>query len=198
MAGVRVILASRSAARRKMLEEAGVKFESVSADLDEEALTKKMLAAGTEIDGIAPGLARAKALYVAERNPGALVIGADQTLDIEGKMMTKAASVEDAKNKLKALRGKAHRLISAVCVVHDDKILWEEARSANLTMHDFDDVFLDSYAANASEALTRSVGAYEIEGEGRKLFSAVAGDMDTIMGMPLAGLMGFLKQEGAL
>lgn len=196
MARGRVILASKSAARRKMLEEAGVKFECAAADLDEEALAKKFFAQGVKIEDIAASLAQAKALHVAKENPGALVIGADQTLDIEGRIMTKAASVEDAKDKLRQLRGKTHRLISAVCVVRGDKVLWEEASSAKLTMRDFDDAFLESYTQEAGEALTRSVGAYEIEGEGRKLFSAIEGEMDTIMGMKLAGLLNFLEKEG--
>ncbi len=198
MAGVRVVLASRSAARQKMLEEAGVTFECTAADIDEAAVTKTLLEQDTPVDQIALSLAQEKALHVAKENPGALVVGADQTLDIDGEMLTKASSEEDAIDKLWHLRGRTHRLISAVCVVHGDDILWQESDAALLTMHNFDEAFLNLYAAAAGEALTRSVGAYEIEGEGRKLFSAVEGDMDTIMGMPLAGLVAFLKQEGAL
>ena len=105
---IKIILASRSAARRRMLEAAGVEFECVAADLDEESITKKLLAQGTAIEKIAPALAQEKALHVARAHPAAFVIGADQTLDFENGMLSKAGSPTDAKDKLKRLRGKTH------------------------------------------------------------------------------------------
>ncbi len=191
----KIILASRSLARQKMLEEAGLEFDCVPADLDEENMIEEMLQQGTDVKEIAGHLARAKALHIAKSNSDGLVIGADQTLDLGGEMLSKAYSEQDAKDKLKLLRGKTHRLISAACVVCGNKILWEGSDSAALTMKDFDDDELEDYIKVAGEALTRSVGAYEIESEGRELFSNIKGDTHTILGLPLTQLLAYLEGQ---
>jgi len=191
----KIILASRSIARRNMLQNAGLIFESEPADLDEDSITRELLEAGTDIEKIAEELAGRKALHVSGNHPQALVIGSDQTLDFDGKLLSKAKSPEEAKEKLKALRGKTHRLISAASVAQGDKTLWGESECAELTMRDFDDAFLDDYIKVAGEALTQSVGAYEIENEGAKLFSDVEGDTHTILGLPLEKLLDYLQEE---
>lgn len=190
----KIILASRSLARRCLLEAAGIEFDCMPADLDEEKTMQELLSNGFEIEKIALALARAKALYVAKDNPGAHVIGADQTLDLDGEILSKADSVTDAKDKLKRLRGKTHRLVSAACVAHGEVILWEAQESAELTMKNFDDDFLDDYCEKAGAALMRSVGAYEIEDEGAKLFSEIKGDTNTIQGLPLSALLDYLRK----
>ncbi|GJL86270.1 MAG: Maf-like protein [Micavibrio sp.] len=190
-----IILASRSMARRRMLNSAGLEFKCVAADLDEGAITEKLLEKKTPVEKIAATLAREKALHIAKGYPTSLIIGADQTLDFEHGVLSKADSLMDAREKLKILRGKTHRLVSAVCVVRGGEIMWEATDSAELTMIDFDDDYLESYIGAAGDALTHSVGAYEIENEGVKLFSDIKGDTDTILGLPLSKLLDYLTQE---
>jgi septum formation protein len=187
----KIILASQSRPRRALLKNAGIKFRVVPADIDEKKFSK-----GLKPVKAAQELAKRKALAMAAKHPGALVIGADQILECSGKIFTKAKNKKDAEKKLKLLRGKTHRLISAVCVVQDKKILWTHTGKAKLTMHDFDDVFLKKYTARAGPALTRAVGAYELEGAGAWLFKNVQGDHFTILGLPLLPLLKFLKSHG--
>ena len=195
---MKLILASKSAARQTMLQSAGLEFESHPADLDENAITsaqQKLEKPPQEIAGV---LACEKALHVAKNFPDAIVIGSDQILECENKMLTKAANRDEARAKLKKLRGKTHHLFSAVAVAKNDKILWQDTQCAFLTMYDFDDQFLESYLEKAGEALTRSVGAYELESIGTRLFESIEGDYFTILGMPLLSLLTYLRtQHGA-
>ena len=191
-----LILASGSAARKAMLDAVHIPYTAHSADLDEEAITQKTLAEeGGSPAACALRLAQAKALAVAPLYPDSLVIGSDQVLACEGTLFSKATDAYDAKNKLRILRGKTHQLISAVCVVQNTDILWSHTGEAHLTMRDFDDLFLEAYAAKAQDALCACVGAYKIEGLGVWLFSAIEGDHFTIMGMPLLPLLTYLHDE---
>lgn len=190
-----LILASGSAARRSMLENAGLVFSVMPSQIDEAEIKDKLSAENTAPRDIAMALAKAKALDVAQSHGGAIVIGADQVLAFEGEILDKAQSEDDALEKLKALRGKTHTLISAVSVAIDDDIVWEYSDEATMTMHDFDDDFLDLYCQRAGEALTRSVGAYELESYGSWLFSAVEGSFFTVLGMPLLPLLDYLRNE---
>lgn len=187
----RIILASQSRARQALLKNAGIKFRAIPADIDEKKFSK-----GLKPVKAAQELAKRKALVVAAKNPGALVIGADQVLECGGKIFSKARDKKNAEKKLKLLRGKTHHLISAVYVVQDKKILWAHTGKAKLRMHNFDDAFLKSYMAKAGPALTRAVGAYELEGAGAWLFKSVHGDYFTILGLPLLALLKFLKSYG--
>lgn len=188
---MKIILASKSKARATMLKNAGIEFEIRPADIDE---TKEQQSGASPMD-IAQNLAAQKALAVAKNADDALVIGADQILVCEGGLLTKAASKDEAREKLKTLRGKTHQLISAVSVAKGDKILWGTAQAAFLTMHDFDDDFLQEYLEEAGEALTRSVGAYELESSGVHLFENIEGDYFTILGMPLLHVLTYLRNE---
>ncbi len=187
-----IILASGSAARQKMLADTNLSFRVVPANIDEEALVKEM---PMNIPAITEALAKAKALNVSKQHPEALVIGSDQTLDFKGQLLNKAKTKEDAAEKLKSLRGQKHTLHSSVCVVHGDAVLFSNSDRATLTMHNFDDAFLETYMEQDPDALISCVGAYKIEGEGKKLFSEVTGDYYTIMGMPLAPLLSYLETE---
>lgn len=189
-ANKKIILASGSFARKSMLQSAGLDFKVIPADIDESALMKP----GADTSQITERLAVAKAQYVAADYPEALVIGSDQTLEFEGRVLSKSPTVENGKEVLRMLGGKTHRLYSSVCVVAGgDDVLFKHTDYADLTMHDFDEEFLETYAARDADALVSCVGGYKIEGAGAWLFSDVKGDYYTIMGMPLLPLLAFLR-----
>lgn len=187
-----IILASGSAARKMMLDNAGVSYMAIPADIDEQAIID---AGEGTIAEITQTLAQNKALHIAQENPDAIVIGSDQTLEFEGQILSKAKNVQDARGKLRSLRGNTHYLHSAVSVVRGDHTLFTHIESAELTMHDFDDAFLDTYMQRDPDALLSCVGGYKIEGAGAWLFSSIKGDNFTIMGMPLLPLLCFLREE---
>ncbi len=190
---MKLVLASRSLARKNMLRGASLEFEIHPADLDEDTITKTQCDAGASPQEIAKILANEKASSVAKQFPDALVIGSDQILQCDGSMLTKASNKNEAREKLKPLRGKTHDLISSVSVAKNDEILWSDTQCAFLTMHNFDDEFLETYIEVAGEALTRSVGAYELESTGVQLFESIEGDYFTILGMPLLSLLTYLR-----
>jgi septum formation protein len=192
-----VVLASKSLARRAVLEGAGVPVEIAVAGVDEEAVKASMLAEGATPRDIADALAELKALKVARARPE-LVVGADQTLEFEGGLYDKVANLDEARERLKLLRGKPHRLHSAVVVARDGAPVWRELASATLTMRNFSDGFLEDYLATEGAAALGSVGCYRLEGPGAQLFSKIEGDYFAILGMPLLGLLEFLRQHGAL
>lgn len=187
----RIILASRSKARIEMLVKAVLPFESIPADIDEQAIAKGI----QEADSIAMELARQKALAVSEKYPEALVIGSDQVLECEDSILSKANNKEEAEGKLKFLRGKKHRLISGIAAAQNGKIIWQDSDEAYLTMRNFDDAFLQRYLNVAGEVLTSCAGAYALEESGAWLFEEVKGDYFTILGMPLIKLLNYLQNE---
>ena len=186
-----LVLASQSVARQNMLSAAGLEFEVHPANIYEETFQNSD-AAPIEI---AKTLAQQKALAISEKFPECLVIGSDQILEFEGSLLTKAKNANAAREKLKTLRGKTHHLFSAVAVAKNNEILWDDAQGAFLTMHNFNDEFLDDYIDRAGEALTRSVGAYELESIGSQLFESIEGDYFTILGMPLLSLLSYLRTQ---
>jgi len=192
-----VILASKSASRRAVLQAAGVPFEAASAGVDEDAAKVELLARGADPKAIAEALAEQKALAVSRLRP-ALVIGADQTLELEGGLYDKVESVEAAGERLKHLRGKAHQLHAAVVVAQDGTVIWRETVSATLAMRDFSDAFLDAYLAEEGEACLGSVGCYRLEGPGAQLFDRIEGDYFAILGLPILGLFDLLRQHQVL
>ncbi len=188
----RLILASGSRARAEMLRGAGLEFDIIPADIDESAVQQDR---GKSPCEMALALAQQKALHVAAKNPDALVIGGDQVLSFEGEIMAKAATPDEAREKLRYLSGKTHTLISAAALARDGELLWSYADEAHLHMHELDEAFLEDYIAKAGAALTRSVGAYELEAHGAWLFSAVEGDYFTVLGLPLLPLLGHLRTK---
>ena len=192
-----LILASSSAIRAAMLAGAGVVFETISPGVDEEAVKAAMLAASLGPRDIGIHLAEAKALAVSTRRAG-LVIGADQTLDLDGCLHDKPTTLYEARERLGNLRGRDHRLHSAVILARDGDVVWRDCASATLTMRDFSDAFLDAYIDREGEAILSSVGAYRLEGVGAQLFAAIEGDYFTILGLPLLSLLEALRREGVL
>lgn len=192
-----IILASKSAARRAVLTGAGVPFEVFVAGVDEDAVKTAMLAEGASPRDVADALAELKAIRVSRARPG-FVIGSDQTLEFEGRLYDKAETLEAAAERLRTMRGKPHKLHSAVVVARDGEPIWREIVSATLTMRDFSDAFLADYLAAEGEHALGSVGCYRLEGPGAQLFSKIEGDYFTILGLPLMGLLDLFRRHGAL
>jgi septum formation protein len=191
-----LILASQSKARYHMLRAAGLSFMVQDPDLDETAMQQKLKESMVPPEMVAQALAHAKALSIAHKRPADLVIGADQILYCNGRIYSKAQDVEEARAVLKSLSAKQHELISAVCVAHQDRVIWQQTDRARVTFRTLDDRTIDQYCALAQSALLRSVGAYEVEGMGGWLIDRIEGDHFTIMGLPLLPLLHFLRGRG--
>lgn len=191
-----LILASQSKARYHMLRSAGLNFAVQDPDINEAALQTKMRDSLTPADVMAQALAQAKGFSIGVRNPDSLVIGADQVLYCNGRIFSKATDMEEAKAHLKYLSGKTHQLISAVCLVQKDKVIWSHVERAKLTMRAMDEATIDRYCSRAGDGILRSVGAYELEGLGAWLFDHIEGDHNTILGMPLLPLLHTLRNKG--
>ncbi len=191
-----VVLASTSASRRALLQGAGVRFSARSPGVDETAAKAALLGEGLGPRDVADALAELKAVRI--RAPGALVIGADQTLDLDGELIDKAESLEDARERLRRLRGRQHKLHSGVVVARDRQPIWREVSTATLWMRPFSDTFLEDYLAREGDALLGSVGCYRLEDIGVQLFSRIEGDYFTILGLPILGLLDLLRRHDVL
>jgi septum formation protein len=191
-----LVLASQSRARQALLANAGIDFEAIPAEIDERAMQQSSsLSAPGEIASL---LAREKALWVSSRKPGQFVIGADQTLAQGSRLFSKPAGRAQAAEQLHALAGRSHELRSAVAVARDGRILFESVTLARMTMRRLGEAEIDAYLDEAGEAVTSSVGAYQLEGPGVHLFERIEGDHFTILGLPLLPLLAFLRSERLL
>jgi septum formation protein len=194
----RLILASASTARARMLEAAGVAFTIEPAAIDEGRIKAAAREAGQTAITCALTLAAEKARAISQRHPESLVIGGDQILVAGAEWFDKPADLVEARAQLQALRGRIHALATAVCVMRSEEGLWHATSMPELTMRRFTDAFLDRYIAEEGEALTESVGAYRLEGRGVQLFARISGDHFAVLGMPLLELLDFLRERGAL
>lgn len=194
MTTARLILASKSAARREVLTNAGVPFDIHVAGIDEDALKVP----GVDARELAIELAKAKALAVSAIHPDAVVLGADQTLAFDGGLVSKAPSLEAARARLASMRGKAHQLHSGVALAKGGEILWADADTAHMLVRDFSDGFLNDYITTEGEELLHCVGSYRLEGMGSQLFDKVEGDYFTVLGMPLWLVLEQLRRFKAL
>ena len=189
----KLILASQSRARKLLLANAGLQFEAMPADIDERSLQQgSKLSAPGEIAGL---LAREKARWVSARKAGHYVIGADQTLALGSRLFNKPDGRAAAAEQLRALSGQTHELHSAIAVVLDDKIMFETVAVARMSMRPLSGDDIRNYLDEAGEAVTTSVGAYQLEGLGVHLFERIEGDHFTILGLPLLPLLAFLRRE---
>lgn len=193
-----VVLASASRPRAALLTGAGIAFTTDPPAIDEAAVKASIRGEGGSAAAAAEALAALKAQQVSRRHPGALVIGADQMLECGAAWFDKPTDPAQARRHLKALRGQAHDLISAVAVVRDGTVLWHHVERATLTMRPFSEAFLDDYLARAGESARRSVGVYEMEGLGIQLFSRIDGDYFAILGLPLLPILDFLRGHGVI
>lgn len=191
--GPMLILASQSPARKALLSQAGLRFSSVAAEIDERSIESAVLAAGGDGRDVALRLAERKAAAVAARHPGAIVIGADQTLSLGPELLHKPANRSEAAAQLEQLRGKTHRLNAAVALVRDDALLWSGLDTAELTLRSFSAAELDDVLDREGEAILTSVGGYRLEGPSIRLFETVSGDYFTILGLPLLPLLAALR-----
>lgn len=194
--GERLMLASKSAARRAMLDGAGVPFSVEVADVDEAAV--KAAHDPADAAGLAEELARVKALAVSRRDPEAWVLGADQTLAFDGGLVSKAGSAAEARARLSSMRGRTHHLHSGAALARNGQVVWSGVDTAAMRVRDFSDAFLDAYLAAEGEALLACVGSYRLEGMGAQLFEAVDGDYFTVLGMPLWPVLAELRRAGVL
>lgn len=199
-----LILASQSASRRAMLEAAGVPFEARSPNVDEEAFKAQFRADGHDARHLADALAELKARRLSDRLPGALVLGCDQTLEIEGTggergaMIDKAEDREQAADILRQLSGRTHFLHSAAVLCEGGAPVWRQIETARMTVRPLSDAFIDAYLDREWKECRWCVGCYRIEGPGVQLFSAVRGTQFAIQGLPLIGLLDFLRVRGVL
>lgn len=193
-----LILASGSQVRIKMLHNAGLVFETIPAQIDERALETSMLESGCTAQEIGQALAIEKARFIAQKNPDALVIGADQILIFEGKIYSKPQDLDEARIRLKSFAGKTHQLLSAGCIMRNDELLWQASDEVNLQMRAVDDAFIDRYIQACGEDVLSSVGAYKIEEEGSWLFEKIDGDFFTVLGFPLLPFLGYLQDNNFL
>ncbi|WP_185984185.1 Maf-like protein [Aureimonas mangrovi] len=198
MSSQKIVLASGSTHRAALLRNAGLAFTVSPSTLDERELEAPLERSGASPADIAEVLAEAKAVDVSERSPGALVIGADQTLDLGGAALHKPADMEEARRQLLSLSGRTHRLTSAVVIARDGEVLWRLADSADITFRKLTPPEIGRYLAKAGEAALSCVGAYQVEGPGITLMERIEGDHFTIVGLPLLPLLGKLRELGAL
>ena len=190
-----LVLASRSSARRALLEAAGIPLELHPADLDERALERgASLAPGA----VAQFLSREKAAAVSRARPGRLVLAADQVASLGAERFSKPADRAMARAQLSMLSGRSHELHSAITFAQDETVLFEHVQVARLTMRPLSEAFLDAYLDAAGSAVTASVGAYQVEGLGIQLFERIEGDYFTVLGLPLIPALDFLRRRGCL
>lgn len=191
-----IVLASSSETRLRLLRAAGLPVSSQSARIDEETIRRALEAEGASPRDIADTLAEMKARKIAEKTPGAVVIGCDQVLAFNGRAHGKSTSLAEARQNLLDMRGQTHSLLSAVVLYHEGKPQWRHIGEARLTMRSFSEPWLDGYLNRNWATLRNSVGGYLLEEEGVRLFSAVEGDYFTILGLPLLPLLGYLGDRG--
>ena len=191
-----LVLASAAAARAAMLRAAGVAFSIEPARVDEGAVKDAMRAEDPDGRETARMLAALKARRVSASAPGAFVIGADQLLVCGDEWFDKPVDVQDARGQLRRLRGRRHRLVTAVSVVRDEAEIWGTVASPELAMRPFSDAFLERYLERAGEQILACVGGYEAEGLGAQLLAEIKGDWFAVLGMPLLPLLAFLREHG--
>ena len=190
-----IILASKSGVRKYILEKHSIFCKVIASNLDEDPIKKSLIKEGASPELVSKNLAEIKARKVSNLNRDALVLGADSVIDLEGEIISKPENREEALKILKKLNGKKHYLISSVCISQNGSMIWNYTDKASLTMKKMTDRDLIKYLSKISDQALYSYNVYQIEGEGRKLFSNIEGDENTIMGLPINKIKEYLQNH---
>ena len=188
-----IILASQSKVRKDILNKHKITCDVIPSNVDEETIKKSLLNESVSPEIISKNLAELKANKISSKNYGKIVLGADSVIDLEGELISKPSDRKEAMSILKKLNGKKHQLISSVCVSKNGSMIWNYTDKAKLIMKKFSDEELEKYLEKISDSSLYAYNVYQIEGEGRKLFSEIIGDEDTIMGLPIKRIKQYLK-----
>jgi septum formation protein len=190
----RLILASSSKVRARLLSNAGVPFDILPAHVDEEEIKRALLQESAPAAQVAEVLAELKARRVSKAHPDALVLGADQVLECEGRLFDKPKNLDEVRSHLNFLSTKSHRLATATVLAQNGQSVWRHMASPSLTMRPLSEAFITSYTERNGEDLLHSVGAYFLEEEGAQLFSKIEGDYFSILGLPLLPVLDVLRR----
>ena len=188
-----IILASKSEVRKKILDENNIKCTVEPSNLDEDEVKKSLISQGATPELISKNLAELKANKVSQKRLGEIVLGADSVIDLNGQLISKPTNRTEAISILTSLNGKSHFLISSVCISLDGKMIWNYTEKAEMKMKNFTKEELQEYLTKISDKNLYSYNVYQIEGEGKKLFSEIKGDVDTIMGLPIRNIRKYLE-----
>ena len=191
----RIILASKSEIRKNLLLENGIFCDVEPSEVDEDVIKLSLLKEGATPEIISKNLAELKANKISNKNPDKLVLGADSVIDLNGEIISKPKSRDEAFNILKKMNGKSHFLISSACIFKKGNMIWNHTDKAELVMKDFNDGELKNYLSKIPDKNLYAYNVYQIEGEGKKLFSEIKGDENTIMGLPIKKIKSYLMEQ---
>ena len=190
---VKLILASKSKVRKEILDKNNIPNQVSQSNVDEESIKKSLLKENTSPRVISETLAELKACKVSQKNNDFLVLGADSVIDLDGELISKPNNREEALTILKKMNGKKHNLISSVCISKNGTMIWNYSDKAELTMKNMSIEELKGYLSKISDEALYAYNVYQIEGEGRNLFSSIKGDENTIMGLPIKKIKEYLS-----
>ena len=190
---MKIVLASKSKVRKDILTEHNIDCEVIQSNVDEDPIKSSLIAEGATPEIISKNLAELKANKVSSNVYDKLVLGADSVIDLNGELISKPSSREEAMNILRKLNGKSHYLISSVCISKNNSMIWNHTDKAKLTMKNFSDLELKDYLNKISDEALYAYNVYQIEGEGKNLFEKIEGDKDTIMGLPITQIKTYME-----
>ena len=190
---MKIILASKSKVRKDILTEHNIDCEVIQSNVDEDPIKDSLIAEGATPEIISKNLAMLKANKVSSNLYDKLVLGADSVIDLNGELISKPSSREEAMNILRKLNGKSHYLISSVCISKNNSMIWNHTDKAKLTMKNFSELELKDYLNKISDEALYAYNVYQIEGEGKNLFEKIEGDKDTIMGLPITQIKTYME-----
>ena len=190
---MKIILASKSKVRKDILTEHNIDCEVIQSNVDEDPIKDSLIAEGATPEIISKNLAELKANKVSSNMYDELVLGADSVIDLNGELISKPSSREEAMNILRKLNGRSHYLISSVCISKNNSMIWNHTDKAKLTMKNFSEVELKNYLNKIPDEALYAYNVYQIEGEGKNLFEKIEGDKDTIMGLPITQIKTYME-----